>query len=130
MDISYTLICPRDDATDNDSDSENDKVIVIEHVSNTIDDSKPAQPTRNGVDENTDWDGEINFDTDKAPSAIITALQDRLGTGDVLDNNSDKKTYGNLKHDCRNNSTSKLQMEGHTIRTSGAQQQTLWRTQC
>ena len=92
-DIVDTLIGPRDNAADYDSDSEYDEVIVFEQVSKTIDDTIQVQPTRNGDDEDSDWDGEICFETDKDKSTRehITAVPDRLGSGDVLDNNSNKE---------------------------------------
>ena len=46
--------CPRDNAADNNSDREYDEVIVSEQVRNPLDDPTPAQPTRNGGDEDSD----------------------------------------------------------------------------
>ena len=89
--IGDTLICPQDNAADNDSCNEYDEVILFEQVRNPLDDPTPPQPTRIGVDEDSDWDGEIDFKTGKPTSVLITAAPRRLGAGDVLDNNTDKK---------------------------------------
>ena len=89
-DIVDTLICPQDNAADNDSNSEYDEVTVFKQVSNTINNPPPAQPSQIGVNDDSDWDGEIDFETDETPSALITAIPDRLGADDVLDKKSDK----------------------------------------